>query len=272
MAGSGKKWLIGCGVGCGATVLLAILLSVGGSLYMMKPFNKAIDAQEELTETFGARDAFIPPVQGVTPDRLETFLEVRRALVPLCEEFRRIGESFAAMNELDKGGDDPSKGEVFKAMGGLMGSVFGMVGNIGTFNQVRNEALLAHRMSLGEYIWIYVLAYNSWLGQEPNQDFDETEGRGYSISERKVIHALVMNHVEALEAAGMTEKAAQWKEEAGRMTRAESGVPFQDTGLPADLERQFLAFEDELQEIYCEATSSFELNRVKKKGLSIRSD
>ena len=45
MADSGKKWLIGCGVGCGAVILLGILLSVGGSLYLMGPFNKAVDAQ-----------------------------------------------------------------------------------------------------------------------------------------------------------------------------------------------------------------------------------
>ena len=36
MAGSGRKWLIGCGVGCGAVILLAILLSVGGTFVMMR--------------------------------------------------------------------------------------------------------------------------------------------------------------------------------------------------------------------------------------------
>ena len=63
MAGTGRKWLIGCGVGCGAVVLLGILLSVGGSLYMMRPFNKAVEAQKALEVEFGSRDSYIPPAE-----------------------------------------------------------------------------------------------------------------------------------------------------------------------------------------------------------------
>ena len=50
MAGTGKKWLIGCGAGCAASILLSILLSVGGAFFLVRPMNKAVDAQRELTE------------------------------------------------------------------------------------------------------------------------------------------------------------------------------------------------------------------------------
>lgn len=269
---SGKKWLVGCGVGCAVFILLGILISVGGGIYMMRPFNKAIDAQKELEAEFGARDTFIPGPQGVTADRMEKFLAVRRELQPMCEEFRKIGDSIAAMDELDQGAEEPSKGEVFRAVGSLTGEIFGMVGNLGEFTRQRNEALVANRMSLGEYAWIYVLVYNSWMQHQPNQDFDESEGRGYSASERTLIRTLMLNHAEALEAAGNQEMADLWKSEIQRMERDESGVPFQDGGLPGELIRQFLPFETELARFYCEATSSFELNRVVKKGLSIHSD
>ena len=46
MAGAGRKWLIGCGAGCGGLILLIILISVGGSLWMMKPMNAAVDSQK----------------------------------------------------------------------------------------------------------------------------------------------------------------------------------------------------------------------------------
>jgi hypothetical protein len=272
VAGSGKKWLVGCGVGCGAAVLLGILLTVGGSIYMMRPFNKAIDAQKALVAEFGPRDSYIPPPQGITPDRLEKFIAVRRNLVPLCAEFREIGDSFKAMDELDKGGEEPSKGEAFKAVGNVMGNVFGLIGNLGRFTEQRNLALLEQEMSLGEYIWIYVMAYNSWLGQEPNQDFDDNEGSGYSANERKLIRTLMLNHIEALASAGMNDQADTWKNEEGTMARSEVGVPFNGRDLPAPYVGQFLAYEKELEALYCEATSSFELNRMKKKGLSITSD
>ena len=272
MAGSGKKWLVGCGVGCGAALLLGILLSVGGSLYMMQPFNKAVDAQKALEAEFGTREAYIPPAEGITPDRLEAFIAVRRALVPMCEEFRKIGDSFAAMDELDKGGDEPSKGEIFIAIGGLTGNIFGMVGNIGRFTEQRNQALLDGGMSLGEYIWIYVLVYNSWQGQVPNRDFDGDAKGDMSAKEQKVVRTLVRKHAEALASAGMVAEAALWEDEADRMKRSETGVPFKDGNLPEGLIRVFQPYSGKLESLYCAATSSFEMNRIKKKGLTISSD
>jgi hypothetical protein len=272
VADNGKKWLIGCGVGCGAAILLGILLSVGGSLYLMRPFNRAIDAQKELVAEFGERTAYIPPPQGITPDRLEIFMNVRRTVMPMCAEFQKIGDSFAAMEELDKNGEEPSKKEVFQAVGNLTGGIFGMVGDMGRFIELRNQALLESGMGLGEYVWIYVLVYNSWLGNAPNVDIDGDSKGGMSGGERRVMRALVTNYAEALADAGMAEKAALWEQEAGRMKRSETGVPFEDRDLPADVVRAFLPFEGELADLYCEAMSSFEMNRVRKKGLSIRSD
>jgi hypothetical protein len=272
VAGSGKKWLIGCGVGCGAVILLGILLSVGGSIFMMRPFTEAIDVQKDLVAAYGEREAYIPPPQGITSDRIEAFFVVRMALMPMCEKFRKIGESFAAMDDLDKGGEEPSKGEVFKALGNLSGDLFGMVGNMGRFTQMRNQALLDQGMGLGEYIWIYVLVYNSWQGYLPNMDIDGDAKGGMSSSERKVMRTLVLNHAEALASAGMVEKAALWEKEAGRMKRNETGVPFKNRELPAGLIRAFLPYESKLQSLYCEATSSFEMNRIRKKGLSIHSE
>jgi len=272
VADTGKKWLIGCGVGCGAVILLGILLSVGGSLYMMRPFNKAIDAQKELVAEFGDRTAYIPSPQGITPDRLEIFIKVRRTVMPMCEDFQKIGDSFAAMEELDKNGEEPSKKEVFQAVGNLTGGIFGMVGDMGRFTHLRNQALLDAGMGLGEYIWIYVLAYNSWLGNSPNVDLDGDSQRGMSGKEQKLIRTLVANYAEALADAGMADKAALWEQEGDRMKRAETGVPFENGDLPADLTRAFLPYESELKDLYCEAMSSFEMGQVRKKGLSIHSD
>ena len=272
MAGTGKKWLIGCGVGCGAFVLLGIITLVGGGLVMMKPFNRAIDAQKTLVDQYGDRAAFIPPPQGITADRMERFLAVRRELMPICAEFREIGASFQAMDALDKGGEEPSTGEAMKAVGGVMGKIFGLVGNMGRFQEQRNLALLEQGMSLGEYTWIYVLVYNSWLGQEPNQDFEDNGGRGFAAGERNLIRTLVLNHAEALARAGRNEDAEDWETEAGAMARAETGVPFAGGRLPGSYVRQFLPYENELEALFCEATSSFELNKVKKKGFSIRTE
>ena len=74
MAGKGKKILVGCGIGCAAAVVLTIIVTVGGGLLMMRPFNRAIDDQKTLSAQYGDREAYRPPVEVVTPERLERFL------------------------------------------------------------------------------------------------------------------------------------------------------------------------------------------------------
>ncbi len=273
MAGTGKKWLIGCGVGCGGAILLVILVSIGASIFMMRPFDKAIDAQKILIADHGAREHYIPPVHGVTADRMQKFLAVRRAVLPQCAQFAAITEKFEAMEELDRGGDEPSKGEVFKAVGGLMGSIFGMVGDMGEFIRVRNAALVEQEMGLGEYIWIYVLVYHSWLQHPPSTSFEESAGgTGMSDADRRLLQTLTANYAEAFGEVGREAEAEMWAAESARMERSETGVPFGDGGLPPAVVADFEPYREELEALYCAATANLELNRIKKKGLSIHSE
>ncbi len=270
MAGSGKKWLLGCGLGCGIPLLLIIVLSIGGSVVMMKPFNRAVDTQKELTAAFGERADFVPPVDSLAPDRLASFIGVRKVLVPLCENFTEIGEKFRRMEELEEGGDEPSKAEVFGALGDVMSAAFGIAGNIGRFTQDRNEALLGEGMGLGEYIWIYTLVYNSWLGYEPNLDFESGKGGRYERSEQEIIRQLMRNHVDALNEAGRDDEAAAWLAELEHLERSEgSGVPWADSEVPVATAAALEPYRAELDALYCGATSAFEFSRIRKHGLSI---
>jgi hypothetical protein len=250
--------------------LLVIMLTVVGSIKMMKPFNRAVDAQKELAVAYGERGEFVPPVGGLNAERIEKFMAVRRDLVPLCANFTEIGESFQRMDELDNEGEEPSKGELFGALGNVMGSVFGIAGNIGRFTEARNEALLREGMGLGEYIWIYTLAYNSWLDYEPNTGFEADEGGAFSNVEQRVIRQLMRNHVDALVAAGQQAEADSWLEEIRRLERSEGpGVPWEEQELPAGISAALAPFQTALSDLYCAATASFEFSQVTKKGLSI---
>jgi hypothetical protein len=265
--------MIGCGAGCGGFILLLILGSVLGGIWMARPMNDAVKSQEELTEAFGSRDSYIPGPQGLTPDRLKIFLQVRHTLMINCIEFARIGEKFQAMEELDKQGDEVPKGEAIKAVGGLMGSVMGLAAELGKFTQARNEALLAGGMGQGEYIWIYVLAYHSWLGYPAGTSFDPEESENeMSNREKRTVGGMMERHVEALREAGLEDRALVWEKELRRMERSETGVPFLEEGLPADLVAQLVPFERDLQKVFCPETVEFELNQIKKKGLSYHSN
>jgi hypothetical protein len=194
MASTGKKWLIGCGGGCAAIIVISILALIGAGVMFKRPFDKAIDAREILDTTYGTGEDFVPPVDGLSPDRIKRFLAVRKGLEELCGDFEAIGEDFEHMEKLDSAGDEPSTGEVLKGVGNILGSVMQMPGLIGKLAVRRNELLLENEMGLGEYTWIYVLAYHSWLGYDPNTSFDDEDSGVMTRRTRHLMQSLMRNH------------------------------------------------------------------------------
>ena len=272
MAGTGKKWLIGCGVGCGVTILLNIIVILGAGFFFTRPMNKAVNSQKKLAELHGEPGDFVPAVDGLTTRRLEAFLAVRRNLMPSCQEFKDIAGGFEAMNELDKGGDEPSTKEIFTSLGKVMGSVKGLVTEMGEIMEIRNEALVEQEMGMGEYTWIYVLAYNSWLGYEPNTGIEDSDGGNFNNREKDLIGDLMIAHADALAEKGRTDEAEVWRKEADKLEWSDSGVPFADTNLPLEISKALEAFRGRFEEVYCPPMSEFDLGQIKKKGMSFHSD
>lgn len=263
--------MIGCGIGCAAAVVLTIIVTVGGGLLLMRPFNRAIEDQEVLADRHGVRDTFTPGPQTMTPERLDRFLAVRARLQELCSGFAEITEAFTAMEELDDSGDGPSPGLVLKSVGNVMGAAFGIAGKLGEYTEARNEALLEQDMGLGEYVWFYTLAYFSYLGHEPGTGFDEGQPGELTGAEIVLLTGMARGFGRELAAAGRTAEAALWEAESQRMERTEEGVPFAGGDLPVPLVELFEPRRAELEAVFCPQTADVEFGEVERKGLSIRS-
>ncbi len=272
MAGTGKKWLIGCGVGCGVVILLNIILFLGAGVFFARPMNKAVSSQKKLSEVHGEPNDYVPAVDSLTPQRIEAFLAVRRELMPSCEEFEEIAGGFAAMDELDNGGEDPSTKEVFKGLGKVMSSIGGLVTTMSEVMELRNEALLEQDMGMGEYTWIYVLAYNSWLGFKPNTGIDSSDGGNFNSREQGLIADLMEAYAGALVEVGRSEEAEIWHREVEKMDWSETGVPFSGRSLPPEISGALEAYRTRLEDVYCAPMSEFDLGQIKKKGLSFHSN
>ena len=91
MAGAGKKWFIGCGIGCGLMVL--ILGGVGTCSYFgVKKIQEQVEGMEENADAvrarFGDPADFVPELDGAIPaDRMEAFLAVRDGMAPFRNVF-----------------------------------------------------------------------------------------------------------------------------------------------------------------------------------------
>jgi hypothetical protein len=272
MAGAGRKWLIGCGAGCGGLILLLIVVTVGGGLVMMRPMGPAVDAQRELDERLGRRDDYRPGADVLSADRVERFLAVREAVMPMCADFNAMAEKFKAMDEMAESEKEPSAGQALRAVGGVTGGIFGLVGKLGHFAQRRNEALVAAEMGLGEYAWLYTVIYNSWLKYPTNTSIDDRAGRPLSGAERSRLREVTRLYGAALQAAGRDAEGAAWLAEAARMAEDDRGVPFADGLLPPEARAVLAPYESRLQALYCAATGDLEMSEIEKKGLSIHAD
>ena len=178
MAGTGKKWLIGCGLGCGFFVALGLGLGAAGWYgvrHVAKRAESIEAAGDSLAVRFGPPEAYAPPADGsLARDRLEVFLEARRLMEPVRE---RTSRTLAVL--------DGSSGSGVPAR---IAAGVNFVPQMLTFVAERDRTLLAGGMGPGEYQYIYTVAYFGLLGKDPGDgpgfqvggNGDEGDGHGWS--------------------------------------------------------------------------------------------
>lgn len=146
MAGTGKKWAIGCGIGCGVFLLILGLL-VGGGIFATKRIQERAETMESSFDTvrveFGKSTDFTPPASGfVGSDRMEAFFAAREAMRPLREN---LGGTLRTL-------DGEGVNFLVKARAG-----FKLIPALMDFIEDRNHALAESGMGLGEYQYVYTL-------------------------------------------------------------------------------------------------------------------
>jgi len=166
MAGTGKKWLIGCGLGCGFFVALGLGLGAAG-WYGVRQVTKRAESIEAASDSvavrFGPPESYVPPTDGSLPaDRLEAFLEARRLMEPVRE---RTSGTLAVL--------DGSGGSGVPAR---IAAGVNFVPQLLKFIEERDRALLAAGIGPGEYQYVYTVAYFGLLGKDPG------DGPGFQIA------------------------------------------------------------------------------------------
>ncbi len=281
MAGAGKKWMVGCGIGCG--LMLLILGGVGTCGYFgVKKLKEQSDelgaSATALNDRFGVTTDFVPSPDGtISSYRMETFLTVRDDMAPARDE---------AANLLDT--LDGDAGWLDKAKAGIR-----MVPTMLGFIRSSRGVLLDNDMAPGEYLYIYSLSYYVLLHKDPGDGpsfvlsgGDEAEDEGNvrvqwgghdddSVRDARVEHVrsfingmqveLLNNQVEAYRRTlpdGTTMADDPW----GAALLAEQEAMGIETlrflweeGLPAQLQASLEPYRDRLEASYEPMTSILEI-------------
>jgi len=282
MAGNAWKWVVGCGIGCVAVLIIIAALAAAGFILVrdvVQEVQKTEQGMEAVTEQFGRVVEFRPDPDGaIRPERVAVFLAVRQDLAETRAELER---TMALLDSSENA--EPSGGR-----GGALGKLragFGILPMVMGFYNARSEALLEQGMGLGEYYYIYALAYYSWLGKSPADgpsfrlvgdsdevrrwedavpdDFDVREDRAERILRALNRQTLPMlrNQLADLDAAGGTETEA-WREklrsEIAAMESDTLRLPWAD-GLPEATAESLRPFRDRLEESYSTPCNALEL-------------
>jgi hypothetical protein len=275
--------LIGCGIGCGAIIVIIAILIAGGFFFfknIVDEFEDTEELMETLVERHGRVSDFCPNPEGpMGHDRVEAFLEAREAFSEVRE---KIASAFATISEEEKAieieGTKPRN--VFK----MLRLGFGIVPQIAEFIKGRNQALLDAGMGMGEYYYIYVVAFYSWLGKSPEDgpdfqvsgpDEDDSPFR-YWDSEafqgdrgewmRRWIHRTILpmmiNQLERLEEREAAVMPEEWRQvlaaEIEAMRADKERLPWQD-GVPSVIEASLKPYRERLENSYLPMTNPLEL-------------
>ncbi len=199
----------------------------------------------------------------MAPDRLERFLHVRQALEPICSRFDR---TVGRIETIDGEDEPPGLREMF----GLLGGAMSFPGLMTDYVTTRNQALLDAEMGLGEYTYLYIVAYSTG----PAEDRQEEERLRKPLS-RRVRGNLtgMLERQRALLAAGGagTEELASLDNEIEALRADDRRRPWPD-GLPQALAESLHPAQDELQRLACPLAADFALGRRERKGMIVLGD
>lgn len=261
------------GVGCGLIVLIGILLAVTGWLFArgaMRGIDATVAARSELEEQHGEAERFTPWSHGVIPaERMEAFLRVRESMAPALDELAAVFDSFPPTGDAIRELERQSIGERFRFLFGASRSMMRFPGHLGRFTEARNRALLDAGMGLGEYTYIYVVAYYSWLALLPDDGAWATE------RVRRTVLAQLHNQLSALPGEPPVEPAPDWRESLATEIEAMEADPLRTPwrdGLPAPIAASLEPYRERLEAAYVSAVVEYELTRISRRGMTIQSD
>ena len=279
-----NKWLLGLGIGCGGLVVLGIIIAIFGYFFvrnMSQGFRDSQGMMKTLEEKHGRAESYVPHPQGaIGADRIETFLAVREAMAPARKSLEESLDILVKSHDA-KGEHGRSAETVFQALR----TGVGMVPQIADLFKSRAQALLDKEMGVGEYAYLYVIAYYSWLKKSPDEgpgvrtlgaDFAPAESADKDALEMsrdmtlRRVHRMVLpmleNQLARLKggAGGGGRPAGDgWasalEAEVKAMAVDRFRIPWQD-GLPDTLERPLRPFRERLEAAYSRMTNLFELS------------
>jgi hypothetical protein len=271
-----KVWIVGkinpsALKGCAilAAIIVGVPLLVVGVVGVKTwiPLQEAGKALDELDRSLGSEAAFSPAPTGAIPaERMELFLELRRTLVTVCEDYGTVQKGFDAVAELEEK-DRGEPGEVGDVTIGLGGAALAITPFLARFFEQRNNALLEASMGLQEYSYIYAAAYHDILLSENTRNEIFSDGDALSPEASIMLRECLARQLEAMgHADGDSAQRGALEAELKMMEGDPARLVWQD-GLPDAVRASITPYRDQLDRTFCGAAAGLEMEQDARRAI-----
>ncbi|MBU0740902.1 hypothetical protein KKG45_11655 [bacterium] len=240
-----------CSPGCLIAMIVVVVGFAVAGYFVMRPINAAKRIEQDLVDRLDPVPAYIPAPDGaVAPERVEIFLAVRAGLL---EQTGRIQATFARIDSVDRQ-EDLDAGELWDFLRDAVGTLPRMV----EYFSARNTALLAHGMGLGEYFYIYVLAYGDRLCPPGEDGHPPAECEYVTGRTTRELTQMLRNQLDNPDHPPPDGIAASLEREIAALERGERVLPWQGER-PAAIAASLAPYRARLDRLFCEQTRELEL-------------
>ena len=246
------------------TIATIVFFLGAGIWFLMLPIQQSKKLEHSVIDRFGSATRYVPPANGfIQPDRLERFIRVRQAVQANCRVFQNIMDNVIKLETLESDPNLPGRQKVSEGFESLK-SIFSAAPTFLEFMDVRNSALLAEEMGLGEYIYIYLAAYGERLALESQGRYADQEEAYLSPRARREYAQILDNQLAALQSgqknqdASVVALSAELQAEMAALEDGSHPSPW-PAGPPAKTAESLAPYRDQLSAQYCEGIVRVEI-------------
>lgn len=171
--GKNSKVLTGCGIGCGAVVVILIILGVIGYNFISEKAEKIEEFEtviNDLEDQYKDYDKFTPEEQLLSEEKLIVFMDIRDSIKMLSSNFTKTLETISI--KIGKTTPDSKDNKSFLTLISMINTGFSAIPEIADYFTYRHKLLKKYQMNIGEYYYyfamIYYVALKVDMGDGPN--------------------------------------------------------------------------------------------------------
>lgn len=259
--------------GCAAILMIPILAVLAVAVRTWIPLRVAGSNRADLEIRFGAPGSFAPaPDGGLSPDRVEAFLQVRRSMMELCPRFEDLEVTLRRLDREMTAREPQSGREIVQVASTLVGALGDLTPLVGDFFRQRNEALMEAEMGIGEYIYLFTIAYGKRLTEGDVRGTLFADGVSLSPEARTALRSMLVLQLARLSA---TEEADEFRaalaQEIAALDEDPGRVPWQDH-LPDPTLSSLAPYRERLDSQFCPETAGMEVDPDPDRAMAIALD